>query len=385
MPGVLLARPALIAKVREHVSRDVPEDAIKNEGRVLQLLGFVPAHFDYEAKTYALLESQLAGFYEPSDGTMYMASDLDDDNADATLLHELVHALQDQRWDLGKRSQYRPGQGDRSSAFSALAEGDATSAMADVLLARANPGMTAIDLPDELFAEQVMGGLSAGPTADVPHIMKTSLVAPYIDGTLFIHRLRRQGGWAAVNKAWDDPPVTSEQILHGEKWESREPAATAVVPTARVLGEGWAVADADTYGELGSRLAFEEWVGSKDASFLAAGWGGDSGVLLKKNELYAFAWRIRYDEAKAPHRDSRAQVAFAALVAALSPAHTDKKRGEGAPFCIERSELGPLAVTRQDRDLLIVAGPAATGGNSWSAAGDCAKARAWLAEIAGVR
>src|SRR6202021_3921174 len=100
VPGVLLDRPALIARVKDHVTRELPPEAIRNEGLALQLFGFIPTKFDYEAEEYRLLQDQLAGYYEPADGTMYMASDLGDEEAEATLADELVHALQDHRWDL---------------------------------------------------------------------------------------------------------------------------------------------------------------------------------------------------------------------------------------------------------------------------------------------
>ncbi|HLK46359.1 MAG TPA: hypothetical protein VKT18_10230, partial [Acidimicrobiales bacterium] len=280
VPGVVLDRDALMAQVKSHVDREVPHDAISHEGLALQLLGFVPWRFDYEAATYALLEAQLAGFYEPADGTMYMAADLDDENASATLAHELVHALQDQYWDLAPHSKYEPGQDDKSSAFSALAEGDATSAMADILIGMAKPGSSALDLPDELFVQQVVGGMSAGATAKAPHYMRMGLVAPYIDGTLFVHALRRKGGWAAVNHAWERPPDTTEQVLHIEKWEKHEPALAVAAPTFGALGAGWSEAQSDTYGELGVRLALGEWVGAGMAGPLSMGWGGDRGVLV---------------------------------------------------------------------------------------------------------
>ncbi len=383
VPGVFLSRDALIARVKAHVDREVPKQAIVDEGLVLQLLGFIPTRFDYEAETYALLESQLAGFYEPADGTMYMASDLDDDNAQATLAHELVHALQDQHWDLGKRSGYTPGQGDRASAFSALAEGDATSAMADVLLSRARPGMTALDLPDELFAEQVIGSMSTGGVANVPHVMKTSLVAPYIDGTLFIHELRRKGGWAAVNRAWDDPPVTTEQILHVAKWEAHEPGLAVPEPPTRTLGPAWTVADSDTYGESGTRLAFEEWMGATSATTAAGGWGGDRGVLVRDGDVYAFAWRLRFDEAPTGHVDAYAARAWTALSPALEAKVGRPRLRDASPMlCIERGELGPLAVARRGRDLILVAGPASTGPRVWASAAHCDQAKAWIQEIA---
>lgn len=397
VPGVVLGRNALIARVKAHVDREVPHEAIVEEGIVQQLLGFIPARFDYEAETYALLGAQLAGFYEPTDGTMYMAADLDGENATATLAHELVHALQDQHWDLAPRSKYVPGQDDRSTAFSALAEGDATSAMADLLVGGAKPGATALDLPDELYTDQVIGGMSAGPTASAPHVMRMSLAAPYIDGTLFVHALRRKGGWQAVNQAWENPPVTTEQVLHLDKWEAHEPALAVDNPPFAALGAGWVVANNDTYGELGLRISLGEWVGALRAGALAAGWGGDRGALVRGGSAYALAWHIRYDEAKPKPADAYAARAFSELVPAIeklgghrpdASSAAPSRRAEGkddskAFFCIERGELGPLALGRQGRDLLILAGPANVSSKGWASAGHCAKARAWILEIEG--
>ncbi|HEY6462733.1 MAG TPA: hypothetical protein VIY73_21335, partial [Polyangiaceae bacterium] len=279
VPGVVMDRAALIARVKEHVARELPPEAIRDEGLALQLFGFIPTQFDYERAEYDLLEAQLAGYYEPADGTMYMASDLGDDEAEATLAHELVHALQDQRWNLAERSKYRPGDGDRSEAVSALAEGDATSAMFDVMIASAAPGAnkSAIDLPDDVFAEQIRAGMNEGPGANAPHVMRTSLAAPYIYGTLFVHALRRRGGWDAVNRAWDEAPTTSEQILHLDKWLAHEAAIPVKAPPFTALGPGWRVEDEDSEGEIGARIAFEEWMDPKAAAMHSSAWGGDRG------------------------------------------------------------------------------------------------------------
>lgn len=380
VPGILMERAALIARVKDHVSRELPPEAIRDEGLALQLFGFIPTKFDYEAAEYALLQDQLAGYYEPADGTMYMASDLGDQEAEATLAHELVHALQDQRWNLEERSKYRPGQGDRSEAVSALAEGDATSAMFDVMIARAAPGTgkTAVDLPDDVFAEQIRAGMNEGPGASAPHVMRTSLAAPYIYGTLFVHALRRRGGWDAVNRAWDDPPTTSEQILHVEKWLAREAQVPVAAPTFAALGPDWKVADDDSEGELGARVAFEEWMEPKVAAETATGWGGDWGVLVTSGDKAAFAWRLRYDAGKTT--DDRAAHAYGTLTRALDKALGPAKMIDAAFTCRERADRGPIGVGRVGADLVFVLGPAtATGG--WASAGNCALSRKWAREI----
>jgi hypothetical protein len=379
---VLLDRAALIERVKEHVSRELPPQAIRNEGLVLGLFGFIPTQFDYEAAEYRLLQDQLAGYYEPADGTMYMASDLDDDDADATLAHELVHALQDQRWNLGERSKYRPGDGDRSEAVSALAEGDATSAMYDVMLARMAPGSGrgAIDVPDEVFVEQIRTLMKEGPGADAPHVMRTSLAAPYIYGTLFVHALRRRGGWDAVNRAWDDPPTTSEQIMHLDKWLSHEPAAAVAAPTFAVLGPGWKPADEDSEGELGARIAFEEWMDPRAAADASADWAGDRGVLATNGDAAAFAWKLRFDPGKT--KDEHAARAFGAIVRALDKLHGAAHLTDASFVCRERSDRGPIAVGRDGADVIFVLGPVTTTAGTWRSAGACKLSKRWFREVA---
>jgi hypothetical protein len=384
VPGVLLDRPALVAQIKLHVSRELPPEAIHNEGLALQLLGVVPTHFDYEAAEYGLLQDQLAGYYEPADGTMYMASDLEDDEADATLAHELVHALQDQHWNLQERSRYRPGEGDRSEAVSALAEGDATSAMFDVIIARASPGggKSAIDLPDDVFSEQIRQGMNQGPGADAPHVMRSSLAAPYIYGTLFVHGLRRRGGWEAVNHAWDDPPTTSEQIIHLDKWLAREPPIKIDAPTFATLGPGWSVADEDSQGELGARVAFEEWLDAPAAADASTGWGGDRAVLVTNGDRSAFAWRLRYDPGKT--KEERAARAFPSIARGIDRSFGAPAVSDTSFNCHERPERGPIAVGRVGSDLVFVAGPARTSkSGAWASAGKCSLARTWVREIGG--
>jgi hypothetical protein len=385
VPGIVLGRAELIGRVKAHVARELPPEAIRNEGRALQLFGFVPTDFDYEAATYHLLEAQLAGYYEPADGTMYMAADLSDDDAKATLAHELVHALQDQHWDLEARSRYRPGQGDLAEAVSALAEGDATSAMLDVMIARALPGhgASAANLPEDVFAEQLRQAMTSSPGADAPRVMRSSLVAPYLYGTLFVNALRRRGGWGAVDRAWDDAPTTSEQILHVEKWDAHEVAAPVRAPPFASLGAGWRVADEDSEGELGTRIAFEEWMTPAEAARVSAGWGGDRGVLLSRDDQSAFAWRLRYDPTAT--KDELATRSFGALTRALAESLGAPTSLDARFACRERADRGPIAIALAGGDVVFVLGPAKVSRDAWSSAGSCDLSRRWVREIAAAK
>jgi len=383
IPGVAIDRPGLISRIRQHVAIELPAGAIRNEGRELQLLGFLDTGFDYEAAEYQLLEDQLAGFYEPGDRTMYLASDLEPQDADATLAHELVHALQDQRWHLDELSRYRPGESDFAAAIGSLAEGDATSAMLDFVIESNMPGSKrkAPDMPDELCEAQFREGFDRGRRSSIPAIMTRSLIAPYLYGTLFVHALRRQGGWDEVNRAWSNLPTTTEQILHVDKWRVHEPPVHVGAPPFASLGSGWLAIDQDSEGELGTRIAFEQWLGASSAAACSAPWGGDRGVLVENGDRTAFAWRVRYDPGKSPYEHS--QRVFPVLAEGLSQHLGPPAVHKRSLVCFERHELGPLALGVEGPDLLLVAGPARTSARGpWSSDATCSLAQTWIKEIA---
>jgi hypothetical protein len=372
VPGVTLPRDELVAKIKDKAMREFPADAIKREGDVLKLFGFAPTSFDYLASELRLLESQLEGFYEPNNGTMYLAGDLKGAEAKVTLAHELDHALQDQRWDLKPHSGYRPGQSDKTMAHACLAEGDATSLMIDY--DRVKHGGTALDLDDDLLKGSMAAGMELPDLKDIPAILKSGLIAPYVHGIVFINTARRKGGWALVNKIWDNPPVSTEQILHFAKWESHEPPLVVSTPTATALGAGWKREDEDSYGELDLAMTLAQWIPEADANRAALDWGGDKSAVFSNGEEIAFALHERYDPG-APK-----PAVYAKVLAGMKKSLGKPKLDTADTFCVERADLGPILITRKDRDVVLTVGPA-TRGTTWSSKATCAQAKKWADEV----
>lgn len=380
VPGERLSRQELVARVRDKAMREYPAEVLKREGLVLQLMDFAPPGFDYLAETLKLLEQQLEGFYEPKDGTMYIASDLKGMEAEATLAHELVHALQDQHWDLKSRSDYKPGKSDETLALAALAEGDATSLMMDFVLA--DQHQTAIDVPDEMMRQLMQSSMQIGNIQSVPHILRASLVSPYVEGLAFVNARRRREHWKGVDAAWKDLPKTTEQVLHPDKWEKREPGIPIATPTAKALGAGFVMDEEDTAGELGYALMFGEWMEPGDARMAAAGWGGDRSIVVSRGDELAGADHLRYDEAPAPTTDAFAERAFSKIAKGLGKRYGKPTTHDKTFTCFERPTTGPLAVLRRGRDLVVIAGPAKVSGSTWSPTGTCALAKTWADEVA---
>src|SRR5690606_21782205 len=98
--GLLVKRQDLVQHLRLALAYERPEQVLQGTEQMLVGLGLVPPSFDFHATMLSLLEENLAGLYEPRLGMMMVRHDLVAETRQITLLHELVHALQDQYFDL---------------------------------------------------------------------------------------------------------------------------------------------------------------------------------------------------------------------------------------------------------------------------------------------
>jgi len=385
--GRIISRDEMVERVEHSLDTEIPPAVVHASGEILFALGTVPASYDYRSGLLAVMRSELLGFYEPREKTMFLGGDLHGQELDATLWHELVHALQDQHYNLGKLLVWSDDAGDWQGAVHALAEGDATSAMLDGLFAE--KGMHAPDLPDSVM--ELQGALSAGTVLQVPPIVKRSVVAPYMDGLSFVNALRRRGGWAAVAAAWQRLPTSTEQILHLDKYDSQEgpQPLPALAPSASGPTQ---VTYSDVYGEETLRILFEEWMPARAAREAASGWAGDRVSAFSDGTVTSVAWHIRYDT------DAAALTALRAFArGALTPEdQTVDARGRLSEFvsadvadratragqvCRERHTRGPFAVLRRGRDLVVTLGPYRRSVGSAASDSDCKHALSWAAAL----
>jgi hypothetical protein len=357
--GRLIGRAEIEAFVQGELNSEMPPDMLEATTAVLYGFGTVDASFDYRATLVRLMTSQLLGFYDPKRKTFFVGGDLSGDEADVTLWHELVHALQDQHYDLSHLTELEEDGGDRQSAVHALAEGDATSTMLDAMLEPR--GATALDVPESLFqAQSLLGGAAV---TEAPQVLVRSLLAPYMDGLAFTNALRRQGGFAAVDAAWRALPTSTEQVLHPEKFFAREPPLVIPTPPPPSFDPALAERFHDVMGEQLIRILLEEWLPARTAAAAASGWGGDrlSAFSDDARERWAIGWHIRFDDVAAAER---AFIAFARAApltergagAALTDASTVAKPRR-AKLCLERHGQGSLALVQRGADLGVALGP----------------------------
>jgi len=360
--GRLITRKEIAAYVKQQIDAEAPKDVVEASEALLFGLGTVEASFDYRETLLELMSSQLLGFYDPKQKAFFVSGDLSGDEADATLWHELVHALQDQHYDLARLTDWQPDLGDTQAAIHALAEGDATSLMLDAVLKPR--GGSALELPEGLFrAESVLGAAASS----APPVLVRSLLAPYLDGLAFTHFLRKRNGFQSVDAAWRNPPVSTEQVLHPEKYLSGEAPKVVPLPTPPAHASELKERYHDVMGEQTLRIIFEEWMPARTAAAAAADWGGDRLAVFsdEARSRWAFAWHVRYDTEVAAVRGLLAFARGAALpepsasgrLGDYSSEAEAKKHLKGDKVCRQRHNRGPIAVIRQGKALAVTVGP----------------------------
>jgi hypothetical protein len=377
--GRLISKTEVERFVAQEIDAETPKDVLAATEALLDGLGLVPPGFDYRASVIDLMTSQLLGFYDPKRKTFFVGGDLSGDEADVTLWHELVHALQDQHYDLSHLTEWQPDRGDSQSAVHGLAEGDATSAMLDALLKPR--GSTALEVPESLMQAQTVLGSAA---LSAPPVLVRSLLAPYVDGLAFTNYLRRRGGFAMVDQAWGAPPVSTEQLLHPEKFLAQEPPQVVAIPTPPP--GGLQERFHDVMGEQTLRLFFEEWLPARTAATSATDWGGDRLAAYSDEDrrLWAIGWHIRFDSAAAAERAFIAFGRAAPLterVPGAQPSDLGQVKKRGDKLCRDRNNQGPLALVRRGADLAVTVGPFQRNGVAVSPDPDCATALAWAQQI----
>ncbi len=301
----------LEAYLLERLDAEYPGDTLEHLAAAYRFFGLIPDTVELRRLLVDLLLEQAIGYYDPARDVLFIREEAPPAMLDALMVHELVHALQDQHVDLDSLVRSTDGNDARTAIQTAL-EGHATAAMFAYQYAAMTGGSVSPEELPEIGPE--MAAAIADPAAfpelaRAPAIVKDPLIFAYLGGTRFIQRLwRAQPERPAPLGQW--LPESMEQLLHTERLlEERDS------PVALELGEpsaGWEMVYARDLGELEIRIYFEEHLGERTvAERAAAGWDGDSYALLSNDGRLGLVWHTAWDsEADAEEFAEAYQVAF---------------------------------------------------------------------------
>jgi hypothetical protein len=209
-----------------------------------------------------LYQSQVLAFYDPRSHTYFAVRQLPEAMAalgdaeilrHSVLMHELMHALQDQRFDASRRDEELQNDIDAELAYHALLEGEATLVMMDYLLDRAGQSLqSAID--NDMLVNLAAMTTAADKTIDpnAPRYFVESLKFPYIEGLRLVVDGYRRGGWKEIDRMHANPPRSTREVLHREEYLARlANGVGAPASGARRPGAAAATPDALTVEHMG--------------------------------------------------------------------------------------------------------------------------------------
>lgn len=277
----IVTEDELAARVRKLIEDELdPEETARDE-RLMKLLGILDPSADLAALYGDLYSEQVAGYYDGETDELVVPA-TDDDLTGLqrlTMVHELTHALTDQYFDfhdlgdiLDEEERFEEG-----GALQALVEGDAT--FVEALFFN-----TALSSSEQAAIFDEFEEVETSVFDSAPSFMTDLLVFPYNRGAAFVGGLWQSGRFEAVNAAYDDPPLTTEQIIHPALYQV-EDAVAVDLPDTPV--DGYENAEESVWGQLGLEALFSQSLGSI-ADNASRGWGGDRYRVLWDGERVVF-------------------------------------------------------------------------------------------------
>jgi hypothetical protein len=257
-------------RVQELFLKEYTPEIADIEERLLIALGAIPADSDLREMRARALGGQVAGFYEPETGELVVRQPGAEISVidRITLAHELDHALTDQALDIPLPDDPTLGAEDANLAALALVEGDAT-----VVMQRYSSSL-GFEEQLELLDPEAIAEAEAGLSGLTPYL-EQELLFPYEQGQTFVCDLYSDGGWDAVDRAYDQPPTTTAQVLFPDRYREGETAVDPRDPAAP--GRGW-------------RELAELQLGAANLLWLFSAPGGDRSASLDDPLVGAGAW-----------------------------------------------------------------------------------------------
>jgi hypothetical protein len=280
----ILDEAAFTARVNSDLDEELDPEEVAGQEAMLKLLGMLDEDVDLRSLLLSLYTEQVAGFYDLDTKEMVVPVSVDGITAlqELTISHELVHALTDQHFDVGDIYTDRSDNGneDDASAMLGLIEGDATYQQFLFLeswgpLKATQAAFEALTIDTSVFDA-------------TPEWMQQDLAFPYEQGLTFTGYLMQESGLKGVDAAYQNPPVSTEQILDPNKYLRGE--IPAELARLTVTLDGWEVFDEATLGEWGTRLLLTDTLRPGERNQAAAGWANDTYRFLLNGNESVFVW-----------------------------------------------------------------------------------------------
>ncbi len=331
----------LIEVLRKEFRKEYPEKRYEALEQISRKIGFYFKKVETEEELLQSEAEAIAGLYDDEEKAIYivtssLAEQLQDELADSlerkcgyvarvyddpvwedwyrkhgtdfTLVHEVTHAIQDQHYDLMEwKNQYETNT-DALLAIKSVIEGTAEYTERGYLY-----GQFGIDMNDLVDVYEILELIRNGEeqegaffpqnacNEDVTYQYRLGTF-PYIYGLALVQRRNRKGGWNAVHDMHYNSPLSTEQVIHPDKYFDPKKIdwPTFITPPdlSRILPESYSFLDTDSMGEYRINLLLLDLIfEARDAIRISEGWDGDRYMAFENADDggIAFIWLTVWD------------------------------------------------------------------------------------------
>jgi hypothetical protein len=292
VPIEIKSRAEMMQSFAQDISAEYGEEGLRKKALAYGRLGLIPENVDLKQALLEFYNAEVVAYYDPRTKTLVMpdrAAAAGEEIA-VVLSHELTHALQDQNFPLLEKL-LKPGDDDGDLALRAVVEGDATLTG----YAFVGAGRAALREIARKFSEEMRDSMPA--LGGVPDALIEEMLFPYYGGAALVVRMLDERGWKGVDALYATPPLSTEQVLHPEKYltDPDPPVAVVLGGLAAVFSDDWKEVENNVMGELMTRVLFERFLPKDEARAAAEGWGGDRFVAYSRDGSVAFVWASVWD------------------------------------------------------------------------------------------
>ena len=269
----LLSRQQINELVESRLDDESQKEEIRREELFLRLFGFVSGDFDLAQQVADVLTEQATALYDYKTRKLYLATWTPGDMQEFALVHELAHAIADQRFDLG-RFVKKSHTADGDLARSAVIEGQASWVMTEWLFQQTNRS-----LKDNPHLAAATAGASRYEAesypvySSAPLYIRETMLFPYTDGLIFQQRLVEELGQKAFRIPFETAPLTTRHILDPNSYLRDElPTKPRLLPLRQ---KGLQRTSRGNVGQLEHRILVQQYMDSRAvADEISGEWRG---------------------------------------------------------------------------------------------------------------
>ena len=256
-----------------------PEEIARKTEILYSMLDLMDEETDLTSLYQNLLLEQTAGFFDPHNNQVFIVCN--DELAGMKrmiLVRELTRALQEQTFGLSRlpgSSEAICGESyDACLAAMALSAGDASLAQEQWMRTFASP-------EDNEEVQAFFSTFEMPMFNQSPRMIQEEILFPAAYGLNFVRGFFLKGGWAAVDALYNEPPSTSEQILHPKRYPKDQPLSIELSELPEGIAGDWDEIGRGELGEWRILIWLEDELPGDLSGVSAEGWGGDYYQLLE--------------------------------------------------------------------------------------------------------